>query len=298
MVGILIARSCHPAELPMIVASLDEEFIHRRQRSLSLALRYPKAFAPDAKLLVCETGGQIVSALVVRPIDLFDGQYAWHGAMIGMVHTQPAWRGRGSASFLLRETAEILRAEALDFAVLWSRQSGFYARLGWTNADRSVFGTLDIDFVEPKQEVFAGVVPTASVAARIEAIRTCHGRTLVARTPTDYASIPLPAENVFAIFHNEGSADAYALIGKWGAVTIIFEMCGTDASMQHIWKSIRESSRQIWINDEAGSSSYQWFSHNADVNWESRNFAMWLPLSQDIPPRFWDRLHLPFFDRI
>jgi GNAT superfamily N-acetyltransferase len=56
--------------------------------------------------------------------------------LIGLVYTDPAWRGRGLGPACVESCAEALRRRGVPLAALWSERHDFYARLGFHPAGR------------------------------------------------------------------------------------------------------------------------------------------------------------------
>lgn len=73
--------------------------------------------------------GHLVSHLLLAPRTLHHGGRALRTAYVEAVATEPAMQGRGFASALLREAADLM-AE-YDLGVLSPSDHAFYERLGW-----------------------------------------------------------------------------------------------------------------------------------------------------------------------
>jgi len=133
---------CSSGEYDALLALLDLEFIFGKGRRLSLQQRFPAVLnrqRPQA-ILLAKAQNLIVSALAIKAFDWITPERSWRAAMVGMVYTRPEWRGRGMASVLLQAAQQRMRQESYDFAVLWTAQPDFYARLGWIGADCGVLG--------------------------------------------------------------------------------------------------------------------------------------------------------------
>ena len=202
-------RAATPADLAQLLPLLDEEFVFAKGRRLSLAQRFPTRFAAERRaqqLLLAVDGQQIAAALAIRRFDWRDGEEIFSGAMIGAVYTRPPYRGQGLASRLLQEAAQRLRQEGVDFAVLWTDQPAFYARLGWQSADCGLLGSLKLAPSAPALPAGVHALPLSSAQAQVEALRRSCLPALTLRTPGDYRQLPLPADQ----FIDQGAVAACA----------------------------------------------------------------------------------------
>jgi len=291
MVAPVLIRPCTPAELPALVALLDEEFIFSKGRRISLARRLPTALHADncANILLACRGEAIAACVVVKRFDWVTPERSWRGAMIGLVYTRAAERGQGLATQLLRAAQDMLRADGTAFAVLFSAQPAFYRRLGWISADCGLFGT------------YAGTAGTAehctpADARTIETMRMREQGPHMARDSASYRSLPLPAERL-EIRTSIGAA-AYAIYGVQADRAYVYEIGGEPSGRAALWQDVRAAATTVYINDRRGSPSAQWFAHIPGISWRDQALAMWLPLAKPACARHFGDWYIPYLDRI
>lgn len=291
MVAPVLIRPCLPAELPALVALLDQEFISSKGRSVSLAERFPATLhagnCPDI-LLACRAH-EIAAAIVIKRFHWFTAERSRRGAMIGLVYAQPAERGRGLASQLLRAAAQRLREDGAAFAVLWTAQPEFYRRLGWQSADCGVFGTY-----ASAGDAAAGCTPAD--AGAIETLRLRELGAHLLRSAAGYQTLPPPAERLELRVSPEGTA--YAVYGVKAECAYVYEFGGEPAGYAALWQDVSAAAHTVYINERRGSAAQQWLSNIPGVTWREQALAMWLPLAEpDCARRFGD-WYVPYLDRI
>jgi predicted N-acetyltransferase YhbS len=291
MVAPVQIRACTPAELPALVALLDQEFIFSKGRSVSLAQRFPAALHADncTNILVACRGGDIAAALAIKRFDWITPERVWCGAMIGLVYTRAAERGQGLASRLLGAAQEKLRAAGADFAVLFSAQPGFYRRLGWTASDGGVFGTFTSDGGNA-----AGCIPVGANA--IEALRLRNPGAHMPRDSANYRTLPLPAERLEMRASPDGAA--YAIYGMQADCAYVYEFGGAPSGFAALWQDICAVPRTVHINERRGSTAQQWLSNMPGISWRDQALAMWLPLTEPACARHFSDWYIPYLDRI
>ncbi|MFH1044819.1 MAG: GNAT family N-acetyltransferase [Pseudomonadota bacterium] len=291
MVAPVQIRACTAAELPALVALLDEEFIFSKGRSVSLAQRFPAALHADncPNLLLACRGEEIAAAIAIKRFDWITPERSWRGAMIGLVCTRPAERGQGFASRLLGAAEEKLRAAGTDFAVLFSAQPGFYRRLGWTSADCAVFGT----YASAGGNA-AGCPPVD--ANVIEALRLRSPGAHMPRDSANYQSLPLPAERLE--MRASPDAAAYAIYGMQADRAYIYEFGGALSGYAALWQDICAVPRTVYINEHRGSAAQQWLSNMLGIIWREQALATWLPLAEPDCARHFSDWYVPYLDRI
>ncbi len=291
MVASLLIRPCMPAELPALVALLDEEFILSKGRSLSLARRFPAALqagnCPDI-LLACR-GQTIAACVVVKRFDWITAERRWRGAMMGMVYTHPAERGRGLASQLLRAAEQGLRAAGTAFAVLWTAQPKLYRRLGWTSSDCGVFGTY-----ASAGGAAAGCAPAETRV--LDALRLRDPGAYAQRDRASYLTLPPPAERLQLLASPGGAA--YAIYGIQAERAYVYEIGGEPSGYAALWQDICAAPRTVYINERRSSTAHQWLSLQPDIRWRDQALAMWLPLAEPACARHFSNWYVPFLDRI
>ena len=291
MVAPVEIRNCTPAELPALIALLDQEFIFSKGRSVSLAQRFPAALNTEncPNILVACRGADIAACIVVKRFDWITPERSWRGAMIGLVYTRAAERGRGLASQLLRKAQEQLRADGTAFAVLFTAQPEFYRRLGWTTADCGVFGTY-----ASAGGVAAGCTPAAPDA--IEALRLRGAEAHLLRDRASYRTLPLPAERLEIRISPD--AAAYAIYGLQGERAYVYEFGGAASAYAALWQDICAAARTVHINAQQGGALQQWLARVPGIVWREQKLAMWLALAEPACARCFAGWYLPYLDRI
>jgi predicted N-acetyltransferase YhbS len=291
MVAPVLIRSCVPAELPVLIRLLDEEFIFSKGRGVSLARRLPNALHAGncSNILLACRGDQIAACIVIKRFDWIAPERSWRGAMLGLVYTRPAERGRGLASQLLRAAAQGLRVDGTAFAVLWSAQPEFYRRLGWLDSDCGIFGTYSR----------AGGAPagcTAADAGAVEALRLRSPDAHMLRSAGGYQTVPPPAERVEMLLSPDRMA--YAIYGVQADRTYVYELGGATSGYAALWQDICATRRTVYINERRGSAAQTWFASMPGISWRDQALALWLPLSEPASARHFGDWYVPFLDRI
>ena len=302
MVVNLVARAATPADVERMIAPLDQQFIFGKGRRISLAQRFPAVYSRDnaGNLFLIEENGEVLTCLACKRFSWFCDGVSWNGAMIGAVYTSPQRRGEKLASRLLELTAQTLRERGLDFAVLWTGQPAFYARLGWTAADRGVLGEFEGDAgnAESGSEIMKMPAQEGDTF-RIERMRQRWCRCLTPRRSGDYRQLPPPAEAVqLCAWDAAPERAAYALVGNAGDTGILYEMIGHPDGFAVLWPAACRRFRRIVVNDVNGSPSHRWLVQNTGLAWQEKPLAMWLPLSAKTNMALVAHWYIPYFDRI
>ena len=239
-------------------------------------------------LLACR-GDYVAGAIVIKRFDWITVERSWRGAMIGMVYTRPEERGRGLASQLLRAAEQRLRGDGAAFAVLWTAQPAFYARLGWKSADCGVYGTC----------VSAGGAAAGCAAAdasSVDAMRLRNATIYTPRGHAGYATLPPPSEQLHLLASPNGAA--YAAYGTQADRAYVYEFGGEPAEYAALWQDISAMPGTIYINEHRGSTAEPWLATIPGIVWRDKALAMWLPLAEPPGERDFARWYIPFLDRI
>jgi GNAT superfamily N-acetyltransferase len=271
------------------LALLDQEFISSRGRTLSLSIRFASVLSqPDARLLATRNKG-LESILLLRPFDWITPSRNYRAAMIGLVWTHPELRGRGHGSALLAEAAQCMRRDHIDFAVLWTTRTAFYARAGWIPADCGVLGHW-------QSATGSGGAPSEARALwpYIHSLRETHGGERVRRTLANYTMLPPPA-----IEHDAAvEAGTYALIGRSGATGYVYEIGGGSEGLPALWRGLLPRYGELFINVRGGTEQHRWLSAQPGITWQDQKLAMWLALSGEVGAGHFRGWYVPFQDRI
>ncbi len=144
----MIFRDATLADLPAIVAMLDDDDLSRGREDASLPLdpRYEMAFAdldsdPNQRLIVAERDGEVIGTMQLSFLPGIAFRGAWRG-QIEAVRIASAVRGQGLGGQMIEWAVEQCRARGCRMVQLTSMRDRleahrFYEKLGWT---RSHFG--------------------------------------------------------------------------------------------------------------------------------------------------------------
>ncbi len=280
--------SCRADEYPALLAALDYTFVTARGRTASLATRFPQALGADrlATIRCLREDDEIRACLVTRPFTWITRGSEWRGAMIGMVYTTPAARGRGLATQLLAITVTELAAISIDFAVLWSGLDGFYERLGWVRHDVGVLGTVILSSLMDAAPIL--VAQTAPLPLRMRPTAR------VMRDALAMHAMPLPATSCELVEYGA----AYALYGRDDDTVYLYEAIGATTDFPALWSAVSHGATRIMINECANSAFYTWLSANTAVSWRPQRQTYWRMLSARAQTAPYAQWHIPYFDRI
>ncbi len=121
----------------------------RDGRARRLESEFPSALFGGDVSAACERhvlvreGESAASHCLVRSIEVEALERQIDLGMIGMVYTDPAFRGRGAARIAIEAGVERLRKLGASVAVLWSDLDSFYNRLGFHRAGIENFYVVD-----------------------------------------------------------------------------------------------------------------------------------------------------------
>lgn len=293
---------CHAKDFLELLTYLDKEFIFSKNRFLSLAMRFPHTFSADnlENIYVIKEGGIVSSAVAVRHFDWYTGVRNIRGAMIGAVYTKPEHRGKGLASCILCKVKEDLRKRYVKFAVLWTKLSDFYQKLGWHVKDVSVFGEV-ISTKTKSQKSFLVVSSKLEDCdfQWIDAVHSKYTNEHVVRTRRDYDSVPLPVNSVEAFILKESTKiQGYAIVGRLQKTGYLYELVGNPSCFPSIWESLIASFDKVLINDRQDSLSYHWLTKNSTIQWHRQRLTTWLYLSDLSEYGNIGKWYIPYMDRI
>ena len=302
----LTLGTCSLAEWPTLLAALDATFITTRGRRGSLAARYPSALGATHldQLHVGKLHGDILTCCAVRPFDWLVAGEHFRGAMVGMVYTQPAARGRGHAGALLSTLVAQLAQQGYDFAVLWSGLEGFYQRLGWIPNDPGVLGSSAPATTLPAPATEDTHWPAATEAATedthwpaLEAIQQTYATQRVLRDAAAWRALPLPAPSG-AVVSVPGPTPGYALVGEDDTTRYVYEVAGAPQSFPELWQRLQRGASRVWVNERLASDFQRWLLANTALTWRPQTLAHWQIFSPRSQRAAWREWHIPWFDRI
>jgi predicted N-acetyltransferase YhbS len=287
-------RRAEPELMDAVRALVDDVFVRSRGLSRSLATRYPDILADNRarNIFVACMSSRVVGITATRRVAWRAGGAEGRAAAVGLVATDPAYRGRGIASAVLRAVVEGLAVDETSAAVLWTGQPAFYRRLGWQLADPGVLGR-SAGGASWNESAPAAENLDAEVAAALAVVRDRHATSLFERAADTWRVIPAPAETV-CVYRSE---DAYALLGRTGdGRGYLYELIGEESRFPSLWAAIQRDVSSVDVNDAPGTPSYRWLSVAGGVDWAPKPLAMWHELN--------DRgslvagSYMPYLDRI
>ena len=213
-------RGIRAEEQEALVAWLDDG-LRRGQRG-RLEAEYPVSLGTAGLAghrIVCE-GERFASHAMSWNITLCARGSQLPAGLIGLVYTDPDFRGRGNAQACVRACLEDLRASGAWIAALWSDLPEFYARLGFRPAGREIFLGVDPEACLEALTglgVLPGVVTTGPPRPEdFEALETLYGAHPVraVRDPGALAQYAACAETDFLVARLAGRPVAYAALGR------------------------------------------------------------------------------------
>ena len=290
-----------PEEIAPMVELLDQEFMLGRNRKGSVAAHYPDIFqsANVGNLLVLREEGGPASFCALQDFTIHAGEGVLRGGMIGFVYTRPSLRGAGLARRLLLEAESLLKSRRLDFAVLFTTLPGFYQEQGWGPRDTGLLGMVSQPAIPSAQDAPAqlGVSPTGhDTLTLVEGIRRQTETLWVERGPSTYRRQPLAVNRVSVVF--SPSQDAYALVGSAGGRGYLYELCGSEAGFEVIWKALMRSHRELAVNTHATAGVVHWLRRQPGLVLRDQRQALWKWFQPDHFAPSLSLEHIPYFDRI
>ena len=141
----MIFRDATLADLPAIIAMLDDDDLSRGREDASLPLdpRYEMAFVdldsdPNQRLIVAERDGAIIGTMQLSYLPGIAFRGAWRG-QIEAVRVVSSLRGQGLGQQMIEWAIEQCRARGCRMVQLTSMRDRvdahrFYEKLGWTKS--------------------------------------------------------------------------------------------------------------------------------------------------------------------
>lgn len=141
----MIFRDATLADLPAIIAMLDDDDLSRGREDASLPLdpRYEMAFVdldsdPNQRLIVAERDGAIIGTMQLSYLPGIAFRGAWRG-QIEAVRVVSSLRGQGLGQQMMEWALEQCRARGCRMVQLTSMRDRvdahrFYEKLGWTKS--------------------------------------------------------------------------------------------------------------------------------------------------------------------
>ncbi len=211
------ARAVEPGERRALIEWLDDGL--RDGRRGRLVAEYPFSLNRS------ETGAHRAVFEGDRPV----AHAMWHVAesrargrgvplgMIGLVYTDPAFRGRGLARACIDSCVEELRRRGAPLAALWSDRHDFYRRLGFQVAGRETFYGVDSELCR-RARGGARPLPALGLAqpGDFGALESLYAAKPVraSRPPGALAALATGPDTRLVVARKRGRPVAYAALGR------------------------------------------------------------------------------------
>ena len=288
-------------ELPLVIQLLDQEFISKKNRNISLESRFPHTLTAENAdhIRVLLRNGRISGACATRPFDWITKERVWRALMVGMVWIDSNQRGRGLGSALIESLPAFFKERGFDFGVLWTGSPAFYQRQGWRLNCPGLFGCAMHGKPRPDSKEIV-CHSAASVAPEwMEAVRSTWVACRLARKPVDYTAIPIPSTNVVCFsYHETNGGEGFALVGVSGDTGYFLELAAPPAQWEAIWGEVARAFSCLYVNGYAGDPFSEWLSARGYVEWREQQKTMWYPVSSDAVNAAPDKWYIPYFDWI
>jgi GNAT superfamily N-acetyltransferase len=291
---------CTTDEWTTLLACLDEEFVFKKKRSLSLVRRFPHTFDISNlnQIYVARSADAISAGVAIRLFDWYTPSRIWRGAMVGGVYTRPEQRGKGIASSILQTIQYKLVESGVDFGVLWTTIPKFYETLGWQHGDIGLFGEYIPPMTHRNDNQSSACAVSSCDIGWLESVRSNWVPERVSRSAVDYSAIPLPANSVEMFLAKTASSNGYAVVGRAESVGYVYELIGHPSTFKYLWSDILQGFDRLYVNDRRDSLSYNWLANMPDIRWKPQHLAMWLPFSEDAGNANLENWYIPYLDRI
>lgn len=197
----------------------------------SIASEYPLVFREDlpGRLVTLSEGGAVRSACAIVERDLRIGDARVRLGLIGSVSTDPAWRGRGFASRVLKAAEKELAEHGATFSMLWADEPGFYSSHGYREVGAELDYVISAELA-PHLPASDGVRPARSTdLACVHSLYLEHPERIERSESESRAMLSSPGIELF-VLERDGDPVAYACLGRgfdlrdvvheWGGATV------------------------------------------------------------------------------
>lgn len=173
---------------------------------------YPQVFGRGrrAELFGVFEGETLCSHAACQAVTVRTAQGPVRVVMVGSVATAPEQRGRGLASDLLRQLAQLARDGDHDAMVLWSDRWDFYQRLGFRPSGQQLEVELNRTPTGPVAGVRAADFGDLWAMLQLHEDKACA----VVRTAGELAVLLSAAPMTTVVLERNGEVRAYACCGK------------------------------------------------------------------------------------
>jgi predicted N-acetyltransferase YhbS len=282
----VIIRTSHPDELGAVVETLDEAFIYSRGRSISLGTRFPGLFDPENSngIYLGIEDSRIAVVVATRGFMYRLGDERLSGVMVGGVFTDPDFRHKGHAGFVMNDMQNEMRKAGVDFGVLWASDPRLYQRLGWTSFDAGRCASYDVEPESSRRlsdgrgtrfEVASGNSWMPEVDAFRRAICEKNWLGAIEREAGSYAAVPIPALRMKVLLAKDGDTlIGYCICGEAeGGQVFVYEAHSYLPLGRPLIQCLHEGlcAKTIFINDRVGNC---FFDDLTDLSWSNQRLTM------------------------
>ena len=195
-----------------VIAFLDR--ILRPGGALSVSEDLPLLLGPDARSeqRVIRLDGRIAAHAAMLPTECKLGEQKLALGVIGAVATDPAHRGKGLASALVRSLVAHAAKERIPLVLLWSEAPGFYERLGFVEGGRETIHVFDREPPLPRDDFRVRRARKDDLTA----MRFLHARepSGLRRGPREWEILFAMPATRFHVLERQGRIAAYGVVGK------------------------------------------------------------------------------------
>lgn len=212
---------------------------------------YGEIFASDdAGHVVLTVDGRFACHVLFQLRDAHAGSVRWRVGTIGLVYTDPKFRGRGFGALCVERALDEIALRGGVFALLWSELDDFYQRKGFRAVGRESFARLEGSALALLESRPRGDRFVRSWQLRdsdtVEMLYRQH-ESRVDRTRGHWASLAGAPESWSVVAEREGVVVAYASCGRGDDFRgVIHEWGGElEGVMDCVARLVRESAARI-----------------------------------------------------
>ena len=233
-------RPPSPNEFANVVRFLDDNL--RPQEQWSISSEYPNAIveANRNNMRIIAERDQVVSHALIRPMIVKAPAGLFKIAGLGSVVTSSDHRNQGLSTQTIGACLEAARAQACDFAILWTNLYDFYRRMDFELGGSEVSALIDRDL--KAADATLKIVEGAKVAP--EAIHRLYSQHTVSsiRTVEEVRRyLQIPNSRVYTAWDQAGQLKAYAVEGKGADLNgYVHEWGGGVSALMTLFEHIRK----------------------------------------------------------
>lgn len=290
----MIVSEITESELKILLNMLDREFIHNKNRQISLIKRFPSVFiVNNRKIFIVKEEKFIYGGFSLKTVAIEVDSVIFNFAFVGMVWVDETKRGIGIGRKLIYCAREIMEQINIDCGVLWTSKPDFYAKFGWQLSGVGVFGEIsqhkDIFSITDRFERVSGNFHL------LENIRKKNFSSWITRKIIDYNTLPIPAEQVFFASSED---NGYLMFGVAMGIAYIYEVVAEEKDWRGLLQKILNKYDRLYFNLSKEDPFFIWLKNNYLIEYQEQNNTMWLPLTEKGKSVIEKIKYIPYFDRI